>query len=65
MYVIRGETYPIRQCLKEDKMIEVETVNMDAEKESAMDRMKRFIPGLRVRKYLNLYVTHYSSFTES
>ena len=48
-FKVLGEITPVKQCMPKDMAIEVETVDMEEDKQTALARMKRFIP-LAVRK---------------
>lgn len=48
-FKVLGEITPVKQCMPKDMAIEVETVDMEEDKQTASARMKRFIP-LAVRK---------------
>ncbi|XP_068759756.1 uncharacterized protein [Montipora capricornis] len=45
-FTVRGQTFPVKQCMEPDRDVDVETVNMDEEKDSFKARSRRFIPGI-------------------
>ncbi|KAK2550910.1 hypothetical protein P5673_028282 [Acropora cervicornis] len=47
-FTVQGQTFPVNQCVAHDEVIDVESVNMDAENDvyNVLARHKRFIPGL-------------------
>ncbi|XP_044182380.1 uncharacterized protein LOC114968220 [Acropora millepora] len=46
-FTVQGQTFPVNQCVAHDEVIDVESVNMDAENDvyNVLTRHKRSIPG--------------------
>jgi len=56
MIVVLKSVTPVKQCMREDMLMEVETVNMDEDEQTTVTSEQRFLP---------LKVGAYSSFTRS